>query len=106
MKDAYIRAQGNFAETVPFIYLLITLAELNGLPSPWVNRAFGSLLALRIAHVELGLKRADSVGVGRPLGVIGSLVSFLYQFKRVRELNDLPQAIGVSIAVWGLTVTV
>ena len=44
------RAQGNFAEYVPFALLLLALNEINGLPD-WALHVFGTLLlAGRLLH--------------------------------------------------------
>ena len=45
-----VRAQGNFAEYVPFALLMIALCEINGLPD-WALHVLGTiLLAGRLVH--------------------------------------------------------
>ncbi|KAF2129849.1 hypothetical protein P153DRAFT_225488 [Dothidotthia symphoricarpi CBS 119687] len=68
------RAQINFAENVPLILSISLLAELNGANRKFINYALGVLLALRVAHSELGLMAKDGVGIGRPVGHIGTQV--------------------------------
>ncbi|KAF2634220.1 hypothetical protein P280DRAFT_474792 [Massarina eburnea CBS 473.64] len=66
------RAQLNFIENVPFALVVALIAELNGADRKYINYALGSLLAFRISHVELGMMRSDSLGLGRPLGFYGT----------------------------------
>ncbi len=48
------------------------MAELNGGNRKVINIAMGVLLALRVAHVEMGIKGKDTVGPGRPIGYFGT----------------------------------
>ncbi|KAH6637738.1 membrane-associated, eicosanoid/glutathione metabolism protein [Boeremia exigua] len=66
------RAQLNFAENVPLALAIALLAELNGANRTYLNWALGTLFALRISHVELGLMRQNSMGPGRIIGYYGS----------------------------------
>ena len=66
------RAHANFLEYVPFAFTLTAIAELNGANRQIINYAMGTLLALRILHVELGMKGENYVGVGRPIGFFGT----------------------------------
>lgn len=66
------RAHENFLENVPLAFIIAAVAELNGGNRKVLNIAMGVLLALRVAHVELGIKGKDTVGVGRPLGYFGT----------------------------------
>ncbi|KAH7401441.1 MAPEG family-domain-containing protein [Pyrenochaeta sp. MPI-SDFR-AT-0127] len=66
------RAQLNFVEHVPFILVVALLAELNGAKRSYINYALGTLLALRIGHVEIGLMMQDALGPGRILGYYGT----------------------------------
>ena len=50
MLERAIRAQGNFAEYVPFALLLLALAEAGGTPAPVIHLLGAVLLAGRIAH--------------------------------------------------------
>lgn len=65
-----IRAQANFLEYVPLALILAGAAELNGADKGKLNIALGALLAVRIAHVEVGLlwKKTPAAGYGRHLG--------------------------------------
>ena len=66
------RAQANFVENVPYAFILAAFAELNGASSTVLNYGLATLLALRIAHVEIGLYGKDAVGPGRPAGFFGT----------------------------------
>jgi len=69
-----VRGHSNFAENVPLSMLLITVAELNGAPT-WVAHAgYAILFAARVIHVELGLKKSDTIGRGR---LVGHLTNYL-----------------------------
>ena len=67
------RCHQNFLENVPLALVLAATAELNGGNRQYLTAALGSLLALRVAHTELGLRRQDAMGVGRPIGYFGTL---------------------------------
>ncbi|CAP66997.1 uncharacterized protein PODANS_4_5250 [Podospora anserina S mat+] len=67
------RAQGNFAEYVPLALLLAGVAELNGAKKNVLTSALGALFVARVLHVEMGLRRPESTGVGRPVGYFGTL---------------------------------
>ncbi len=50
--ETAIRAHGNFAEYVPFVLILMFLAEMNGAPT-WLAAAVGvSLVAGRLVHAR------------------------------------------------------
>lgn len=66
------RAHANFIENVPLAFVLAAVAELNGGNRKALNVAMGVFLALRVAHVEVGLKGKDTLGPGRPLGYFGT----------------------------------
>ncbi|EUC39314.1 hypothetical protein COCVIDRAFT_85919 [Bipolaris victoriae FI3] len=68
------RAQANFVENVPFILSIALLAELNGANRTYLSYALGALFALRVGHVELGLRAPSGKGPGRPLGFVGTQV--------------------------------
>ncbi|MCJ1482074.1 hypothetical protein MMC06_002236 [Schaereria dolodes] len=70
------RAHGNFIENVPLAFILAAIAELNGADRKWLNYAMAALLAMRIAHVELGLKGKDTLGPGRPIAFYGGQAWF------------------------------
>ncbi|KAJ9647298.1 hypothetical protein H2201_003897 [Coniosporium apollinis] len=66
------RAHANFLENVPLAFVFAAVAELNGANRRWLTAAMSTLLALRVAHVELGLMRERSIGLGRSVGHFGS----------------------------------
>ncbi len=66
------RSHGNFLESVPFAFILAAIAELNGGNRKVLNYTLATLFALRIAHVEMGMKRKDTLGPGRPIGYFGT----------------------------------
>ena len=53
-------------------FILTAVAELNGANRKVLNYALAALFALRIAHVEFGLKGRNNVAIGRPLGFFGT----------------------------------
>ena len=69
-----VRAHGNFVESTPFSFFMIFLAELNGAPTYLVHAAYSTLFVARVAHAELGIRTDDTLGVGRPLGTIATLL--------------------------------
>ena len=66
------RCHANFIENVPLCFTLAGIAELNGGNSTYLNYAMAALLVFRVAHVEFGLKRPKSLGIGRPIGYFGT----------------------------------
>ena len=38
----------------------------------YINYALGTLFALRVGHVELGLMAQGGKGIGRPIGFVGT----------------------------------
>jgi len=66
------RCQANFLESVPIALILTAVAELNGANRKVLNYSLAALFALRIAHVEFGLKGRKNVAIGRPLGFFGT----------------------------------
>ena len=63
----------NFVEYVPLAFILAGVAELNGANRTVLNYAMGVLLALRVMHVELGMKVRNTIGLGRPAGYYGTM---------------------------------
>lgn len=64
-----IRAHGNFAESTPFAFFLIFLAELNGAPTSLVHGAFATLFVARVAHAEVsGIRAKNTASQGRLIG--------------------------------------
>jgi uncharacterized protein len=68
-----IRCHGNFIEWVPFILILMILAELQGAGSAWLHAAGVLMLIGRIAH-PFGLKTDNA---GHPLRYVGNGTNFL-----------------------------
>ncbi len=68
-----IRRHGNFIENVPFVLLLMTLAELNGVANIWLHISGALLIAGRILHAS-GLKHDKLKTFGR---IAGALITFL-----------------------------
>lgn len=66
------RCQGNFIENVPFALILAAVIELNGANRKVLNYSLAALFALRIAHVEFGLKGENNIAIGRALAFFGS----------------------------------
>ncbi|CAD6585401.1 MAG: hypothetical protein ASARMPRED_002148 [Alectoria sarmentosa] len=66
------RAHSNFLESVPLCFTLAAVAELNGANRKVLNYAMATLFVLRIIHIEVGLKLKDTVGLGRPIGFVGT----------------------------------
>lgn len=54
-------------------FFLVFLAELNGAPTYLVHAAYSTLFLARVAHAEIGIRAADTLGVGRPVGTIATL---------------------------------
>ncbi|KAL9579043.1 MAG: hypothetical protein Q9203_006867 [Teloschistes exilis] len=66
------RCHQNFLENVPLAFTLAAIAELNGADRTILNYAMAALFALRIGHVELGIRSKDAMGPGRLIGLLGS----------------------------------
>lgn len=73
------RSHANFVEHVPFALFVAAIVELSGANRKALNYALASLLVLRIAHVEIGLKRSWNIGIWRPLAFYGTQ-SFMVGF--------------------------
>ncbi|KAK0554150.1 hypothetical protein OC846_002239 [Tilletia horrida] len=69
-----VRAHGNFSEGVPFAFLLLFIAELNGAPTALVHGAFTTLFAARVLHGSFGITSDNAVGLGRPIGTLATLL--------------------------------
>ncbi|KAK4184660.1 MAPEG family-domain-containing protein [Podospora australis] len=67
------RSQANFVEHVPLALLMAAIAELNGARKQILTLTLGGLLAARVIHVELGMRRPESTGAGRAVGYYGTL---------------------------------
>jgi uncharacterized membrane protein YecN with MAPEG domain len=65
-----MRAQVNFAESTPFAFFLIFLAELNGAPTSLVHGAYSTLFVARVFHGSFGVTTEDTLGIGRPIGTL------------------------------------
>ncbi len=68
-----IRRHGNFTENVPFILLLMVLAELDGAASIWLHISGILLILGRLLHAA-GLKYDKPTAFGR---VAGASLTFL-----------------------------
>lgn len=66
------RSHANFVENVPFAFVVAAIAELNGANRKVLSYALASLLVLRIAHVEIGIKTPGNMGIGRPVAFWGT----------------------------------
>ncbi|KAI9750009.1 MAG: asparaginyl-tRNA synthetase [Chaenotheca gracillima] len=66
------RGQANFLENVPLALVFAGIAELNGGSRKVLNYGLAALFFFRVAHVELGLNRKGTMGVGRVVGYYGS----------------------------------
>ncbi|KAK4228673.1 hypothetical protein QBC38DRAFT_535640 [Podospora fimiseda] len=67
------RCQANFVEHVPLALFIAGVAELNGAPKKVITLSLSGLLAARILHVEMGLRRPGAAGIGRTVGYYGTL---------------------------------
>lgn len=70
-----IRAQGNFAEYVPFALLLMMLLELNGGPKIFLHGLGIGLIASRLSHAY-AISRGDT-GRPRVLGMVGTFAAIV-----------------------------
>ncbi|CAK4032899.1 Hypothetical predicted protein [Lecanosticta acicola] len=70
--QAACRAQGNFAENVPFALIFAALAELNGGNKTVLSTALGMLLVARVMHADFGIMntKKNFAGFGRPVGFL------------------------------------
>lgn len=71
-----IRAQGNFAEYVPFILVLLALAESGGAPGWAVHLAGALLLAGRCVHAW-GISRVEEDIRFRGAGMVATFVTLV-----------------------------
>ncbi|TQN65757.1 hypothetical protein CSHISOI_09655 [Colletotrichum shisoi] len=67
------RSHANFAENVPWAFVLASLVELNGGSRKALGWLLGGFLALRVVHAELGITQIQGTGNGRPVGYFGSI---------------------------------
>jgi uncharacterized membrane protein YecN with MAPEG domain len=72
----WIRKQGNFCEYVPFVVLVMALAEARGMPATWLNLVGILLLVSRLIHV-VGLKADKPTEPLRIAGTVGTHLSIL-----------------------------
>ncbi|KAL8931966.1 MAG: hypothetical protein Q9211_006617, partial [Gyalolechia sp. 1 TL-2023] len=66
------RCHLNFIEYVPFAFVLAAIAEINGGNRLLLNYAMATLFAMRIAHVEIGMRAKNTLGYGRAPGILGT----------------------------------
>ena len=67
------RRHMNWVENVPFILLLIAIAELNGGPKTWLHVMGGVLLVARIIH-PFGISTEKMMMWQRAVGTGGTLI--------------------------------
>ncbi|KAL8751381.1 MAG: hypothetical protein Q9199_006453 [Rusavskia elegans] len=66
------RCHLNFLENVPLAFILTAIAELNGANRSVLNYAMAALFAMRVGHVEVGLRGNGTMATGRPIGLFGT----------------------------------
>jgi uncharacterized protein len=71
-----MRRHGNFIETVPFILLLMALAELNGVGQMWLHISGLLLIAGRLLHA-VGLKYDKPKAIPRIMGGMATNIAAL-----------------------------
>jgi uncharacterized membrane protein YecN with MAPEG domain len=86
-----IRRHGNFVEWVPFVLILMALAEANGAGAVWVHITGVLLVAGRVLH-PFGLKHDTPV---HPLRIAGNSANLL------ATLNVLVCLVMTSNMLWG-----
>ncbi|KAK0708004.1 MAPEG family-domain-containing protein [Lasiosphaeris hirsuta] len=72
------RCHANFVEHFPMALLLAAAAELNDAGRRSLTAALDVLLAARVAHVDLGLRRPGAAGMGRAFGFYGTMGSMAF----------------------------
>jgi hypothetical protein len=72
----WIRKQGNFCEYVPFVVLMMALAEARGMSATWLHGIGILLLVSRLIHV-FGLKADKPTEPLRIAGTVGTHLSIL-----------------------------
>ncbi|KAI9807213.1 MAG: hypothetical protein M1825_005931 [Sarcosagium campestre] len=74
-----IRAHANYAEYVPYAFVLAGLAEANGAKSIALNTILGVFFAARLVHTEIGMLGKDkkSMASGRFAGAFLTLLTLL-----------------------------
>lgn len=72
----WIRKQGNFCEYVPFVVLMMALAEARGMSATWLHVIGILLLVSRLLHV-IGLKADKPAEPLRVAGTVGTHLSIL-----------------------------
>lgn len=70
------RMHGNFIEYVPFILLLLMIAEFRGAPAEWLHGFAGLLVVGRIAHAY-AIARGVPALKFRAGGMIATLISLI-----------------------------
>ena len=72
-----IRAQGNCAEYLPMILIMLVAIEASGAPS-WVVHLYGAVgLAARAVHAQ-ALSRHGGTSPGRSLGMVGTFIVLVF----------------------------
>lgn len=71
-----VRVHANATEYVPLALVLLLVAELAGLGSPWLHAAGVTLIGSRLAHA-FGLSRSAGSSPGRLVGTLGTWLVML-----------------------------
>ncbi|EGF83860.1 hypothetical protein BATDEDRAFT_21400 [Batrachochytrium dendrobatidis JAM81] len=72
-----VRAHANFIETAPWVFLLVGLAEYNGLDSFYVHTSLSLFLVMRAAHVSDMICTKKAYGPARAFSTLGTMVLIL-----------------------------
>ncbi len=72
-----IRAQGNCAEYLPMILVMLVAIELSGAPA-WVVHLYGAVGVISRAIHASGLSRTGGVSAGRSIGMVGTFAVLIF----------------------------
>jgi len=72
------RCHQNYVENIPMVLLLAFAVETAGADARVLAYLLGAFFALRVAHVELGLRGKDSNGVARPISFMGTQMTMAW----------------------------
>jgi len=61
------RCHQNYVENIPMVLFVAFAVETAGADPKILSYILGGLFAMRVAHVEIGLRGKDSNGVARPM---------------------------------------
>ncbi|KAH6570388.1 hypothetical protein BASA82_000890 [Batrachochytrium salamandrivorans] len=68
-----VRAYGNFIETAPWAFLLIGLAEYNGLDAVYVHTLLALVLGMRVMHAFSLVGYKYAFGLGRAVSTFSTM---------------------------------